>query len=175
MKTKICSKCKRELSITEFYKNKSRKDGLNFWCKKCQLKCNNFYHQKHKEKINEYKKEYRKEHKKEIKIFQKKYRQKHKDESKRYREEHKEELKEYDLKRKYNISLKDYNFLLQKQNYKCAVCNKVFQNGKNTHIDHNHKTGKIRGLLCGKCNKGMGLFEDNLILLEEAIKYLQRG
>jgi hypothetical protein len=62
-----------------------------------------------------------------------------------------------------------------KQNYKCAICyehNDKFQKG--LAVDHNHKTGQIRGLLCGKCNKAIGLMQDNIDILNNAITYLER-
>jgi len=71
-----------------------------------------------------------------------------------------------------------YNELLLKQNYVCAICLKAetrkHQNGKiaRLSIDHCHKTGKIRGLLCGKCNFAIGQFNDNPYLCERATNYL---
>ncbi len=83
------------------------------------------------------------------------------------------------LKRAYGITLEDYNLMLEKQNGKCAICkNEVtnkFSKGKihNLSVDHCHKTGKVRGLLCRKCNQGLGSFAENILSLENAIKYLK--
>ena len=61
---------------------------------------------------------------------------------------------------------------LQQQHYKCAICsNEISISTK--HVDHCHKTGNIRGLLCAKCNKGIGLFSDNTTVLKNAIKYIE--
>ena len=80
------------------------------------------------------------------------------------------------LKRKYGISLEEYNKLSEKQEHKCAICGNSEMNTKNNVlcIDHNHTTGKVRALLCGLCNTGLGNFLDNKILLENAIKYLDK-
>jgi protein-arginine kinase activator protein McsA len=55
---------------------------------------------------------------------------------------------------------------------KCNICNKK---EKKLHVDHCHKTKKVRGLLCGSCNKGLGLFKDDKESLLEAAEYLKRS
>lgn len=71
---------------------------------------------------------------------------------------------------KYNISQEDFDILLQEQNGNCAICyNQLI--GKFA-IDHNHDNGKVRGLLCLKCNSGIGLLGDSPKLLMSAIDYL---
>ena len=82
------------------------------------------------------------------------------------------------LKRNYNLSLEQYNELLIKQNGVCAICFnpevRMLSSGKipPLAIDHNHITGKVRGLVCTKCNKALGGFNDSLVLLESAKQYL---
>jgi hypothetical protein len=79
------------------------------------------------------------------------------------------------IKRVYNIDTDYYNSLLIAQNYKCAICKKKEINAKGRlSIDHCHDTGKIRGLLCRSCNLGIGNLKDNISLLAEAIKYLEK-
>lgn len=78
------------------------------------------------------------------------------------------------LKRLYNLSRKDYLLLLKKQKNKCAICNKKASEFKrNLAVDHCHKTGKIRGLLCINCNRGLGSFKDNSLFLKQAKNYLE--
>ena len=76
------------------------------------------------------------------------------------------------LKRRYNITLEEYNILFEKQNGKCAICNKK-QINKQLAVDHDHNTGKVRGLLCQNCNTGIGKFKDNPKLLLKAKAYLE--
>jgi hypothetical protein len=82
---------------------------------------------------------------------------------------------------RYNISLNDFNKLLKKQNGVCAICGKpeLSTNGKDKirklSVDHNHVTGKVRGLLCGSCNLGFGSFKENIDMLKSAIKYARRA
>lgn len=64
--------------------------------------------------------------------------------------------------------------LLQKQDFKCAICRTLEADlPKKLHLDHCHATGKIRGLLCARCNLGLGHFLDNKGLLQKAIDYLE--
>jgi hypothetical protein len=72
----------------------------------------------------------------------------------------------------YGITLADYDKMLAEQGGGCAVCGKE-PNGTRLHVDHNHKTGAIRGLLCNGCNVALGSVDDNLSTLSGLIKYLQ--
>lgn len=84
-----------------------------------------------------------------------------------------EEDKNRKLKYTYGISLEIYKELLESQNGKCAICG-TNSTGKRFafHVDHDHKTGKVRGLLCSNCNSGIGNLRDDISLLEKAIEYL---
>lgn len=84
-------------------------------------------------------------------------------------------LRNYHLKIKYGISIKQKEQMMNKQNNKCSICKKDFENSKDCNVDHNHKTGKIRGLLCFKCNCGIGYLNENVKILQKAIKYLGKG
>lgn len=76
-----------------------------------------------------------------------------------------------DLKRRYGITAEEYDHLLAMQNGRCHICNDL--PGKHRlSVDHDHKTGRIRGLLCHNCNHALGKFKDNIIHLFKAIKYL---
>jgi len=74
---------------------------------------------------------------------------------------------------RYKISFEEYQELKKKQNNLCLLCGKPNKSSRSLAIDHCHKTGRIRGLLCSKCNIGLGMFEDNIKLLKKAIIYLQ--
>lgn len=86
-----------------------------------------------------------------------------------------DKVKGLSLKRKFGITLLEYEKLLIKQNYSCAICKRNQNEFKiKLAVDHNHKTGDVRGLLCVSCNNGLGRFKDNKDLLSEAIKYLEQ-
>lgn len=90
---------------------------------------------------------------------------------------YKETRKAWDLKHYYNITLEQYNQMSIDQNHKCKICNKPeTQNPKGSNalaVDHCHTTGKVRGLLCSRCNLLLGKAEDSIPVLEEAINYLR--
>lgn len=67
-----------------------------------------------------------------------------------------------------------YPELFRLQNGLCRICHSPEKNGKKLSIDHCHETGMIRGLLCNKCNTGIGMFEDNPDLLRAAVAYLEK-
>jgi len=75
------------------------------------------------------------------------------------------------IKYKYGIEYDKYTSLLQKQHYRCAICNKSLL-GERIDLDHDHKTGKIRGILCHRCNMALGFFNDDLIAIKNAVNYL---
>ena len=96
---------------------------------------------------------------------------------KNYAENESVRLKKRDreLKNKYKIDIDTYLLLEEVQFNKCAIC-KGEQKNKRTNyfdVDHNHKTGKVRGLLCTNCNQGIGKFQDNKELLLHAYNYLE--
>lgn len=73
---------------------------------------------------------------------------------------------------KYNMSIDQYNQMLSDQNDGCAICGGVID-GKGG-VDHCHKTGKIRGILCSHCNAAIGHMNDDIDRLSAAIAYLER-
>ena len=85
-----------------------------------------------------------------------------------------ERTKNNDLKRNYGITLQEHQEMYKNQNGVCAIC-KGEGDGKwkKLCVDHDHKTGKVRQLLCRNCNMVLGQVGDNANLLEEMIKYLQ--
>lgn len=85
-----------------------------------------------------------------------------------------EKSKESNLKLNYGITLNDYKRMLEEQNNCCKICGIHKDNAgvKGLVVDHCHNEGHIRGLLCGKCNTGLGQFKDDISLLQKAIEYL---
>lgn len=82
-------------------------------------------------------------------------------------------LRSYRVKRKYGLTKSGWQQLVQKQRGRCAICRKKPE--KRLHVDHCHRTKKVRGLLCQQCNIGVGFFRDSPSLLRSAIKYLGKA
>ncbi len=77
--------------------------------------------------------------------------------------------------RKFGITLEDYQRLFEKQGGVCAICKQPETEARRTlAVDHCHNSNIVRGLLCGKCNKGIGLLRDDVEILKSAIEYLTR-
>jgi hypothetical protein len=78
------------------------------------------------------------------------------------------------LKRKYGIGIDQYNILLEIQNNTCYICGKSEVLNKSLAVDHNHETGKVRGLLCYRCNTALGFVEEKVEILQNMINYLNK-
>ena len=88
---------------------------------------------------------------------------------KKYRKANPDIFKNSQLKHYYGITLSDYQTLLEKQNWRCAICNEIAK----LSVDHSHMDLTTRGLLCLNCNLGLGHFKDNPHILKLARKYLE--
>jgi hypothetical protein len=78
--------------------------------------------------------------------------------------------REENLRFRYGIGVEDYEEMYKNQKGKCAICRKK---KKKLDVDHCHRTGKIRGLLCNSCNQGLGLFKDDEKIMKQAANYLK--
>lgn len=145
---KTCTLCNKRKTLKHFYKDKSKKDGFRYDCKNCFKK-----RAKKWENLNP---NYRKLRYKKRKLQE----------------------KNNTLIYKFGISLKEYKQLLKSQNNVCAICLKKEERKYRNKIrslatDHNHITGKVRGLLCQKCNLGISHFNEDIKILFKAISYLR--
>lgn len=119
--------------------------------------------------------------------YVKKWRHTNSDKHKKYHAEYYQKIKEKrrdyfknnTLMRKFGISLDEYNRMCVHQNNKCLICGCEEQalskdkRRKSLAVDHCHITGKIRGLLCSRCNIALGLLDEDITIFEKAIKYLK--
>jgi len=156
---RLCTGCNITKPLTDFVKDKYDKSGYTYRCKKCRAKNHKEWVLKNPEKV------------KEINL-------KNKDKRKQFYNspEGRRSSRRSWLKKTYGLSLEDYDKMLKEQNNLCAICEEKDTKDKwgCLAVDHDHKTGKIRDLLCYKCNAGIGLLNDNKELLIKAIKYLEK-
>ena len=82
--------------------------------------------------------------------------------------------RQYYLKRRYGLTLEAWQEMWSSQGERCALCDSDTTDGKYWHVDHCHKSGSVRGILCHGCNTGLGNFRDNIDRLTAAIDYLNR-
>ena len=159
MELKKCLSCNKNLTLNEFHKDKSRKDGHRERCKECRCKLPKVVYKNCVACGDE------------ITIT---------NASAKQRKYCSDNCQRVHLK--YGICKYKHEYLLIKSNYKCNICNKKEvvidkRTGKlyQLAIDHCHKTGKVRGVLCISCNTALGGFKDDINLLKKAIKYLNMG
>lgn len=148
-------------------------------------KYNKEYRQKNKEVIKKRMKEYYLTNKKHIKKKIREYLHNNKEvikeKTKEYYLVNKERKKEYmskcHYKKTYNLTLEEIDELLIKQDHKCALCGTSLLETKRC-VDHDHETGIIRGILCYKCNTGLGWFQrfyENPELLKKTVEYIKKS
>ena len=77
-------------------------------------------------------------------------------------------------KRRYGLTPADIQAMREQQGDKCPICCNGLGEGRSCCVDHCHKTGRVRQLLCSKCNSGLGMFKENLESMQRAIAYLER-
>jgi hypothetical protein len=165
---RICNFCKTWKPFSDYAKSKTGHMGLSAVCRDCENKkareryAKNDILSRRKEKKRIYDKERRERLRAEGKL----------------KKLDPEVQREKAMKHKYGITIKNYEDMVEAQNNKCAICSargEEERNGKLV-VDHCHASGKIRGLLCNKCNLLLGHADDTIERLERAILYLsQRG
>ena len=169
---KRCSNCKKIKNLDKFHTSKIEKGGYIYSCKICRNKRSKQHREANKDKISKQKKQHREDLYIEGLCS-------NGDGNKLITKRNCANCLEKYMKRQYGINFKQYHILIQKQNNKCAICKikiniSMISRGKGMCIDHDHKTGNIRGILCSVCNRGLGHFRDNPKLLNFAITYLEK-
>ncbi len=160
---KRCTKCEIRLPKNKFAKNPKGRGGLEPQCKECRSQWNREYYKRNRKRINQRNKEYWQKNREWFARRQTEYQK-----TKRGREV----FRRGHLKYAYGISLERHEQMYVDQGGCCPVCGEAVLYNK-IHTDHDHKTGKVRGLLCRKCNLMLGYAEDDPSVLESAAKYLR--
>lgn len=177
---KFCIKCKIEKDIFYFYKDKSKKDGYSKYCKECQNKYSKRWKKENQKKAKEYEKQYYKDNLKKSKEYGKQWRnnnpEKVKESGRQWARDNPEKVKEIRLKCNYGLSLEEYFEIIEQQKGCCAICERHQSELKiRLCVDHNHLTGKVRGLLCDNCNRMLGAGMDDPNILIKGAEYLNNN
>jgi hypothetical protein len=149
---KKCKICLVEKELTEFFNDKRGFQGKKSKCKACMTLETYAWRDKHRDQYNNHAKAFRKRRDPETAYG-------------------------YEIKRRYGCTLEQYNEMLVKQEGKCALCQRLHNPAEKKgrlYVDHCHKSGKVRQLLCGACNSALGYFKDDTRVMAEAIAYIIR-
>ncbi len=165
MVDKPCSICKCFKTTNEYYKDKSRKDGLSNKCKVCVYAYTRGWSKRNPEKVLKSSRDWRARNPEKDWAFTSKWRKNNK-------ERHKESHQKWYLKHKYNLTLEEYRTLVAAQNNECAICR--LPATKTLAVDHCHSSGLVRGLLCKQCNFILGFSKDSIEILKNCISYLEK-
>jgi DNA-directed RNA polymerase subunit RPC12/RpoP len=142
----VCRSCGIELTNDNWPKSRQKSKG--YQCRICNNKQSLNYYYDHHEHCLEVKRIY-------------------------YKGAGKLGKRDSELRRKFGKNLLWYNEQFEKQSGKCAICGEAQQNNEMLDVDHNHRTGKVRQLLCRRCNSVIGLTRESIFVLNGVIKYLE--
>lgn len=189
---KLCNVCETVKPVSEFFTRKGAPDGYRNDCRACVSERSAGWYSNHRERAIEAASRWARENPERVRAryttdkyreSARAYRGKNRDringQMRAARAADRDRFRRYNLKRrlkKYGVTLEEYEALLESQGGVCAICQGP-PNGKDDdiyHADHDHKTGELRGLLCSRCNNGLGCFSDKAELLQIAIAYLAR-
>jgi len=148
-----CNKCGESKNQSEFYPRTDRPSSRKV-CKECYRKASKKYKLANAEECSRKHKEYMKHW------------------NANRTESQRNKMADNRLKKQYGISLNEYNLMKSAQGNKCAICGNIPK--ETLQVDHCHKTGFVRGLLCRGCNSGIGGLRDDIKILRSAIKYLEK-
>lgn len=162
---KRCCDCKESKGSADFHANRSTPDGLSYICKACSSVRHQLNYQKNKARILARNAEWRSNNRAQDRANKKAYHEKN---GHRFKESGRANR----LRIRYGLTVNDYDDMFTSQNGQCAIC--LTCSEKRLHVDHDHQTGIVRGLLCSACNRGLGDFKDDHSRLLAAVAYLKK-
>lgn len=168
---KQCKKCGETKSLCEFYTHKNMRDGHLSACKMC-------VNAQGRAKYASWTPEEKESNRQRSQRWRHENADRHNETNRaavrRRPEQYARTARTLHYKRRFGMTIDDYETMLADQGDACAICGSTEAKGYGKHfpIDHDHVTGEIRGLLCSKCNAGLGLFNDDPARLTAAVAYL---
>lgn len=190
MVTKKCSHCKQNKPVSDFSRDARRKDGLNIWCTACrkahriETRMTNkrggqavISTETRTEKLCPHCRQVRSIDQFRLTAWGKAASwcvicDRERGKVHRAKPEIKERERRRHIQDTYGLSPDEYQRLIVEQGGRCSICGDTM---RKIHVDHDHDTGRVRGLLCPSCNTGLGHFNDSLEMLSKAFNYLKGG
>ena len=170
MDTKECNKCNRTLPVSEFYPRRDRPGQYRSSCKVCGGAASAKWQRENPEKASAAgKRFYYKNSEAEVRRAQE------------HQKSNPDQKRNWYLMSKYNMSLAEFQALEAAQEYRCAGCGNeedvivaTSSKRRNLHVDHCHKTGTNRGLLCTRCNLALGYLLDDPERIKGLLSYIEK-
>ena len=162
---KRCRICGLSKPFDDFYKNKLGRDGLRPECRECNLAARRAKYAADPTPYIARVKKWQQENSERLNAYRRDYRQ---------RPDRKRADRDGHLRRKFGITIDDYERMLAEQNDGCAICGASEPDNGSLHVDHDHDSGVVRGLLCVSCNNALGAFRESHDLFRKASDYLDR-
>jgi Recombination endonuclease VII len=160
-RVKRCKKCDVLKPLSDFYGEKTARDGHRPECKACSLAYRKRWYRDNRDRAIAYVREWQQAHPDRVKAWRV-----------RNRDRRNEQMREIHLRNKFGLTFEEYDTILELQDGVCALCECPPTPGISLHVDHDHGTGEIRGLLCMRCNNALGLFREDPNLLKRAARYV---
>jgi hypothetical protein len=158
---KRCKQCGQLKPLADFYAEKSGREGKRPECKACTAARRKAWYQHN-----------RKREIARVRVWQQANPDRLKASRDRNRGRRNKKMREIHLRNKFGLTTEEYNRTLEQQGGACALCESAPTPGISLHVDHDHGTGEIRGLLCMRCNNALGLFREDPDLLKRAARYV---
>jgi hypothetical protein len=160
-RVKICKTCGVAKSLDDFYSNPTGRDGTRPECRACTKAWRKGWYTENREREIQRVLAWQREHPDLLAARMEAFRAAGKK---------KVSDRKSHLKRKYGLTLDEFDRLLEAQGGVCVICGREGVD----HVDHDHNTGRVRGILCFQCNVAIGLLEDDVDRIAAAIAYLDR-
>lgn len=169
MDRKLCYGCKEFKAVDQFNKNRSKPDGLSTECRPCVRKASKRYYDDNPEKWSSY------DIKKRERLGEEGFKAKGREKAARHRASPTNTAMARYRKARYGLTPEAFEAMMVGQGGLCAICRQPPSGRWPTlHIDHCHRTGRVRGLLCFPCNVGLGSLGDSVDRVMKAAEYLRR-
>ena len=163
VESKSCKACRQTKSLSEFYTK--GKSGHTARCKECHNRSRAVYRVTAKEKVNAKKREHYERCRESYLAYNRS-------------DKRRASVFKWKLEKQFGITVEQFDEMLRKQGGACAVCGRPpteingHRHKHRLHVDHDHATGRVRGLLCNSCNVAIGCLKDDIGVLYAAIDYL---